>query len=116
MIQEQHWLTGTAVLITDEPNQGSVHLDIPEDNSYIQADAYIFRLWVSKDYRRHGTAKALMETAEDEARRRGCKTVSLGWDKREAQQWTYDWYVRMGYHEVEFGKNSALLRKELADR
>jgi ribosomal protein S18 acetylase RimI-like enzyme len=39
---------------------------------------YIGRLAVAPAYRRRGIANALMDVAKDEARRRGCKRITLG--------------------------------------
>ena len=45
----------------------------------VDGDAlYVGRLAVAPAHRRRGIANALMEAAKDEARRRGCKRITLG--------------------------------------
>lgn len=116
MIQEQHWKDCDRVIVVDTENNASVQVDLlkeEREKERFHADALLWALWVDKEHRRKGVARKLMETAEREARERGCKTISLHWDDREAKRWTLDWYMRRGYREVEFGRHQSLLVKTL---
>lgn len=98
MIQTQHWLFGERILIVDEQHRGSVILEIPNDKKNIcHLDGWIYSLWVDKPFRCKGIAKSLLATAELVAKEKGCEDVGLEWDGREAEPWTYDWYLRAGY-------------------
>lgn len=113
MIQEQHWLLCDRILITDEQGHGSVMVDIQKKDGRLTEDALIWSLSVDKPYRRQGVATRLLETAEHEAKKRGCTTASLEWDKREAERFAVNWYIRQGYDEKEFGRYGSLLVKQL---
>ncbi len=118
MIQHQQWYTEKRILIVDENKHGTVQISIPgnveEDSKiYESADALIYALWVDKPYRRQGVAKKLLESAEREAKRMGCRKVALEWDRRESKEWTLQWYERLGYVEKSFGRYSCLLTKKL---
>ena len=118
IIQHQQWLGERRILIADEINHGSVQVSIPDD-TYLdtkianKADALIYALWVDAHYRRQGAARILLKKAEGEVKRLGYKKVALEWDRRESEEWTMQWYERLGYVEKEFGRNSSLLVKEL---
>lgn len=116
MIQEQTWQDFGRILITDEEHHGSVQVEIPYEQGKIangKADAYIYALWVDKEYRRHEAGKRLLETAEEQARQNGARSVALGWDGRDTPRWVLHWYERQGYEEKEFGRNRSLLVKKL---
>lgn len=116
MIQEQHWLSCDRILVTDEEHHGSVMVDImkdPNTKEQLHADALLWALWVDKPYRKQGVARQLIEAAEREAKARGCQTMALEWDDREAESWTAYWYERIGYETKEFDRHSALKVKQL---
>lgn len=112
MIQEQKWDDYTMFLIVDEERHGSIMLEIPiEPRS--SADAYLYNLYVDEPYRRMGVAKQLMETAENEARNRHCKTIALEWDRDEEKRWLLNFYEQSGYVEKIFGVHKTFMVKEL---
>lgn len=116
MIQRQQWIFGERVLIIDEQYHGSVILDFPKDakgKANISADAFLYSLWVDKDFRDTGVAKGLMRTVEQIAKEKGVQTISLEWDRREAPLWVFNWYVRLGYEEKELGRTNSLLVKKI---
>ena len=116
-IQEQKWHDFTRLLITEyNPIEilGSVQVELynePQDD--YGTTAYIYGLWV--DSRRHGYATALMDKAEDEARKRGHKIVALQWKLEDTPREIFSWYVRRGYKEKSFDGRAtwALMIKEL---
>lgn len=55
---------------------------------------YLDLLWVKEDYRRQGYGQRLVETAEEEARKRGAKAVYLDTFTFQAP----DFYKKLGYH------------------
>lgn len=117
-IIHQHWCQERRALIIDTENLSMVQVSVPDadsDDNRIEgkADALIYALWVDEFARRRGVGRKLLEMAEREARRMGCKTVCLEWDRRESEEWTLRWYERLGYNEKEFGRHSSLLVKEL---
>ena len=76
-------------------------------------DGYLWNLTIDEPHRRHHSATALMKKAESIAREQGCKRLWLDWSIKEAPQWVFDWYVRLGYDEKRFGEGCALMCKEL---
>lgn len=113
MIQEQHWLNCYRILIVDDEHHGSVMIDIPFNKKDIQADAYLWSLWVDKPYRKHGVAKRLIETAVNESKKRGCKTMSLNWDCRESETWVPEWYDRLGFQTANLNRFEMFKIKDL---
>lgn len=114
----QQWYQEHRILIVNGLRYASVQVSIPdkdaEDNRIKgKADALIYALWVDEPFRGQGVARKLLETAEREAKKMGCKTVCLEWDRRESEEWVLRWYERLGYNEKEFGRFSSLLVKEL---
>ena len=92
-MQIQHWLDCDRLLIIDGQCHGSVQVDILKTRDlrdrYL-ADALLWALWTDPDHRGKGTARRMMETAEREAAARGCRTMALTWDRREAATNTGD--------------------------
>lgn len=106
-IIHQQWYQERRALIIDTENLSMVQVSVPDadsDDNRIdgKADALIYALWVDEPYRKQGVARKLLETAEREAKKMGCKTVCLEWDRRESEEWTLRWYERLGYNEKEF--------------
>jgi len=69
----------------------------------LMADTYweyldVHKLWVSDAHRNAGHASRLLNAAEDEARRRGCKHAFLDTFSFQA----LDFYLKLGYRE--FGR------------
>lgn len=117
-VLHQQWYQEHRILIVYGIHYSSVQVSIPDknaDDNRIEgkADALIYALWVDESYRKQGVARKLLETAEREAKKMGCKTVCLEWDRRESEEWVLRWYERLGYNEKEFGRFSSLLVKEL---
>ncbi len=121
-IQHQHW-EGTCdrILIVDVRGHGTVQVDIlPEGMEKFWADAHLWALWVdegkdarNEPYRHQGEATALMMVAEKEAKKKGCKSIFLEWSLKKSPRWVHSWYERLGYEDKEFGKDCALMVKEL---
>lgn len=117
-VLHQQWYQEHRILIVDGIHRSSVQVSIPDknaDDNRIEgkANALIYALWVDEPYRKQGVARKLLETAEREAKKMGCKTVCLEWDRRESDEWVLRWYERLGYNEKDFGRHSSLLVKEL---
>lgn len=109
-VQKQKWHYGTRYLLTTEG--GSVGLEF-YDEPTDEVEAYISALWVEEPHRRKGIATALMNTAEEIARREGYKSVWLEWRDTESEEHTLKWYLRRGYDDKKFGRGYALLEKKL---
>lgn len=117
-ILHQQWYQEHRILIVDGIHCSSVQVSIPDknaDDNRIEgkADALIYALWVDEPYRKQGVARKLLETAEREAKKMGCKTVCLEWDWRETPEWVRRWYNRMGYSGQRMSDNFWLLTKKL---
>lgn len=117
-ILHQQWYQEHRILIVYGIHYSSVQVSIPDknaDDNRIEgkADALIYALWVDEPYRKQGVARKLLETAEREAKKMGCKTVCLEWDWRETPEWVRRWYNRMGYSEQREPNNVWLLTKKL---
>lgn len=117
-IIHQQWYKERRALIIDTENLSMVQVSVPDadsDDNRIEgkADALIYSLWVDEFARRRGVGRKLLEMAEREARRMGCKTVCLEWNWREAPEWVRRWYNRMGYSGQREPNNVWLLTKKL---
>ena len=113
MIQIQDWKCDKKIVVVDEINHGTVQVEIPKsgeykDKYYQHADCAIYNLWVDEKYRKQGVARLLMETAEKEAKKLGCKSVQLEYDK-ESGSFVLQWYQRLGYVVKAFGIGGPLL-------
>ena len=114
MIQIQDWESSQKIVIVDEINHGTVQVEVPKpgpykDEYYQYADCAIYNLWVDEKYRKQGTARLLMETAEREAKKLGCKSVQLEWDDKGSKPFVLEWYKRLGYRVMARNENDRLL-------
>lgn len=118
IIIHQQWYQERRALIIDTENLSMVQVAVPDadsDDNRIEgkAEALIYSLWVDEFARRRGVGRKLLDMAEREARRMGCKIVCLEWDYRETPEWVRRWYNRMGYSEQREPNNVWLLTKKL---
>ncbi len=119
MIQEQHWYGVDRVLITDEEYDASVQLDIfPKGkdegrSEHYNADCLVWGLWVDKNYRGLEVGEQLMSAAITNAKLHDCKSIAIEYDNRDTPEWVKNWYERMGFKEVAFGRHSSLMVKQL---
>ena len=113
MIQIQDWRYDKKIVVVDEINHGTVQVEVPKpgeykDKYYQHADCAIYNLWVDEKYRKQGVARLLMETAEKEAKKLGCKSVQLEYDK-DSESFVLQWYKRIGYRIKARNENGRLL-------
>ena len=106
----QDWANRRRIILVSP--SGSVMVDIDYNTDEHGAGAFIWGLFVGAKHRRCGVGKKLLGRAEDAARWLGQRVVALEWE-RPTPQWVYDWYVRSGYEEKEFGDGCAKLYKSL---
>ena len=77
--------------------------------------AWVELLWVSEGLRGQGTGRALLAAAEEEAKRRGCRTIALQTHDFQAP----DFYPKYGYQivgataDTPIGYRELLLQKVL---
>jgi hypothetical protein len=45
----------------------------------------------------------------------GCDRITLDWELQDSPQWVFDWYVREGFDEQEFGRGSAFMVKSVKE-
>ena len=114
MIQIQDWELSQKIIVVDEINHGTVQVEVPKpgtykDEYYQHTDCAIYNLWVDEKYRKHGTARLLMEAAEQEAKKLGCKSVQLEWDNIGSKPFVLEWYKRLGYRVMARNENGRLL-------
>ena len=114
MIQIQDWESSKKIIVVDEIHHGTVQVEVAKPgeykNEYYQhADCAIYNLWVDEKYRKQGTARILMETAEVEAKKLGCKSVQLEWDDKGSKPFVLEWYQRIGYRIKARNENGRLL-------
>lgn len=95
---------------------GMVNVDISHStNNRYGCKTLIWGLYVNEKERRKGIAKKLLAMAEDIARDNGQEIVCLECEK-PTPQWVFDWYIRMGYEDREFGNGYAAMYKTLTIR
>lgn len=122
MIQVQDWDFPKGykrILITDEVRHASVQIEVLPDDAarkrFGGAETYIYALWVNDGFRQRGYGKEILQRAEDAIRKLGYKSAAINWDLRESPRWVRSWYIRQGYDEKEFGRDCALLVKDLSE-
>ena len=114
IVFKQNWLNCDRYLFVDNRFRGSCQLDIfREPKGENKVEAYLHSLWVNEEYREDGCGSLLLDAVENVARDGGLKYLFLEWDRRESSQDAFDWYIRRGYDDIEFGYNNALMRLEL---
>lgn len=116
MIQYQKWYWSDHILITDDIYNASVQVAVfkcQELKDEYHADALIYALYVDQPYRKRGIGKDLLKQAEQLARDSHCRVVALEWYEQETPRWTLEWYLRQGYNDTRFGRDCALLVKDL---
>lgn len=91
--KEQHWPSFDRILIFDDKDNASVILDVDKDD----LSAIIWSLFVDESCRKQGIATKLIQFAENIAKSRGCKQISLKWNENMSIDWSKSWYERLGY-------------------
>ena len=114
MIQIQDWELSQKIIVVDEIHHGTVQVEVPKpgpykDEYYQHADCAIYNLWVDEKYRKQGSARLLMEAAEQEAKKLWCKSVQLEWDDKGSKPFVLEWYKRIGYRVMARNENGRLL-------
>lgn len=114
MIQIQDWESSQKIVVVDENHHGTVQVEVPKpgpykDEYYQHADCAIYNLWVDEKYRKQGTARLLMETAEKEAKKLCCEWVQLEWNDKDTELFVLAWYKRLGYHVKALSEDDRLL-------
>ena len=112
-IYEQKWDYFTRIIIAHEG--GSVQVDLYDKEQEWGGTAFLYGLWVDRDWRRQDIAKSLMYEAELQVKMRGHKSITLEWKLLDTSVDILKWYERIGYCQKSFdGRGSwALMRKEL---
>lgn len=114
MIQIQDWEQSKKIIVVDENHHGIVQVEVPKpgpykDEYYQHADCAIYNLWVDEKFRKQGSARLLMEVAEREAKKLGCKSVQLEWDDKGSKPFVLAWYKRLDYRVMARNENGRLL-------
>lgn len=91
---------------------GIVELRIFKKGEY-EGECYIWNLYVNAERRGKGYGRTLLKAATNIAKNSGCKTATLDWSIEESLKWVFDWYMRNGFEEREFGRDCAFMKKEL---
>ena len=116
------WPTATNVVIslldaeypdTYEPTQiGIVEVKAFKSGPH-KGEAYIWNLHVNEDQRGNGGGKILLRAAINAAIVLGCDAATLDWSIEESPEWVFDWYMRNGFDERQFGRGCAFMVKVL---
>lgn len=106
----QHWDNKERLIIVY--NYGSIFVDIIISPNKTNKKAFIWGLNVNPDFRGIGFGNQLLKYAEDCVRKRDINRVELEWEA-SSPLWVYDWYVRNGYKETDFGEGYSRLCKTL---
>lgn len=78
-----------------------------------KGDAYLWNFHVLPSCRGKGYGRKLLDRALKIAREAHCRMIVLDWDERDTPRWVFDWYIRRGFDEREFGKGCARLYLKL---
>lgn len=102
----------TIVALEDGKVVGSCIVDYNGSN---HKDAYLWNLWVVPEKRELRIAGKLISYAEQDARSRRCKDLSLGWLAIDTDGWVLDWYKRIGFKVTGYrhSDNATILTKQL---
>ena len=115
IIQEQKWSDHTRIVFVEE--HSSVMLELFDEPQFgtLRMTAFVFNLWTSPEYRRHGQAARMLSAAERTALQRGHSSVFLDWKLKKNPLEILDWYMRNGYERVGFNSKGDYfrLKKEL---
>lgn len=111
IVQRQVWHDYTKYLIAD--GYGSVQVGLYDKEQSFGGTAFIYGLYVCPSYRGNHLGEALLDQAEFCAKHAGHKSVFLEWEEKDSPKWVLEWYLRLGYKEVESDKQGCLLKKEL---
>lgn len=111
-VYRQDWHFCTRFILTNAG--GSVQLDLCKSiDTRVQCDTLLWALWIDQAYRRKGYATALMNKAEELARKYNRKQIALEWDKRDTPCEIIEWYERRGYQKRAFADFEILMIKQL---
>lgn len=110
IIQEQKWSDHTRIVFVEE--HSSVMLELFDEPQFgtLRMTAFVFNLWTSPEYRRHGQAARMLSAAERTALQRGHSSVFLDWELKESPLEILDWYMRNGYERVGFNSKGDYFR------
>ena len=78
----------------------------------IDKKAFIWGLNVPQNSRNKGLGTLLLKYAEECVKQRNINKVEIEWEI-SSPLWVYDWYIRNGYKEIDFGEGYSKLRKTL---
>lgn len=109
MILIQPQVKGKDVIITDENGHGVVCFEVRAETSI----AIIFNLYVDEKFRRRGTAASLLQKAESEARKLGCKIIEISRFSLERESWMLPWIEGLGYRNTSFEHIADMMCKYL---
>lgn len=115
IIQEQKWSDHTRIVFVEEHSSVMLELFDEPQLGTLRMTAFVFNLWTSPEYRRHGQAARMLSAAERTALQRGHSSVFLDWELKESPLEILDWYMRNGYEIVGFNSKGDYfrLKKEL---
>ena len=93
-------------------NEGSIFVDITISPNKIDKKAFIWGLNVSQNSRNKDLGTLLLKYAEECVKQRNINKVEIEWEI-SSPLWIYDWYIRNGYKEIDFGEGYSKLCKTL---
>ena len=93
-------------------NEGSVFVDIIVSPNRIDKKAVIWGLYISQNSRNKGLGTLLLNYAEECVRQQNVNKIEIEWEI-SSPLWVYDWYIRNGYKEIDFGEGYSKLCKTL---
>lgn len=111
-IYVQEWADTNRYIIIHE--HGTIQLNLYKKENNDGISAYVFGLYVDKNFRRNGVAKSLLEKAEQIARDNGYKSVALTYYSDSTPIDIMRWYERNGYKVIgHYREDWFTLEKEL---
>lgn len=113
------WTNTDNVVISLYENGNTMQAGIVEVTVFKTGDrrgeAYLWNLHVTEDCRGRGYGRALLSEAYDVAMLADCDRITLDWELKDSPYWVFDWYVREGFDEREFGRGCAFMVKPVKE-
>ena len=109
-VYTQYWNYKERLIIVC--NEGSIFVDITTSPNKINKKAFIWGLNIHQNSQHIGLGTLLLKHAEECIRQRNIRKIEIEWEI-SSPLWVYNWYIRNGYKEIDYGEEYSRLCKTL---